>query len=1037
MSSFSWNDWFEDDEREASQALAAAGVLTAAERNVAHANPLRELDTILMNSAGGILDWSTPPEGDMRHLRKRDVKTLAAAWNQAMAHGTDGARLLIDPGLIDPGQTGRVEDHRFGQDLNSVIQALASPWMDESAGDARVGVRAVSIRSPADESFHQWNWPLRMGVQDGALGMVRDRLEVAKPIRRGQASIEPLSDQNMMDVILRGTHEESFPSPGRATGLDMFVGRPGSLSAEWLSNAARADHPIAYLSVDPQRAPARTATLTAELLDQFAHNRPLDVALFDAHRAVMARMRNFRRIDAPLLFVPGRQATHIFDEVLMTKRAQELLLKIERLPLDYRLGLPTSSSQHLGISPLAVTANDYAISLRRAIRDGQLNFNREIRGSKGLLELNQQVDTSVMRNISSDPAITVRDTLVAGAPPGLPPIDAETAATPRQPEGGRFTDVTLYRGGYVRGDEIPATDKMTDDETLLAGEQYTIEIALRRQRTGISASKEAPVVLNPRQQRETLKIYVSVNSRISSLLILEPFQTIEWAYDQDSSSALFKLTVDKPLPALWVDGAIEIRIYHNNLDLLDIVMLKLTAVSHAAIPGDPCELLWPRSGKAMPQLDPDNFVRSLSIDVQSTPAGYKFRFIACRDRGQKVELFSERSITDQDIESLLGKVRDYLTKLVVTQFASTVTVSKTTWQKTLRDLAEIGQQAWVLLFGARTQGQKGAPETIGDWIEDADLKEGTYVQITHASTLSGFVFPWTLLYPTRYEVDAKHDVDPLQFWGTKFRIEQVAEGRRNADLAQEPIKVTFGLDPEFGESAAQQKMFADFERLSANRLVVGPALQTSETLLKALSQDPASHVVYFFCHGFSPRSGAGEATDLIKSLQETVEKMPAGTPERAFCQKLIDLKSRVGQEAWIFIGSEITNSALAKEKFFYGRRPIVFLNMCHSAALLPSMTTGIVRTFLDHDAVAVIGTESPMTSVFANVFAEKFFSYLFAGTDAVDALWNARRHFVQPDMRNPLGLAYTLYGRAGAKVGNGPVVDVKMPIKAEEEKHVG
>jgi hypothetical protein len=96
--------------------------------------------------------------------------------------------------------------------------------------------------------------------------------------------------------------------------------------------------------------------------------------------------------------------------------------------------------------------------------------------------------------------------------------------------------------------------------------------------------------------------------------------------------------------------------------------------------------------------------------------------------------------------------------------------------------------------------------------------------------------------------------------------------------------------------------------------------------------------------------------------------------------------------------------------------------MCQSADLMPSMSSGLVRVFLRHNASAVVGTESPMTAVFANEFAKVVFDALFSCHDIGTALWKARRHFLTGNMRNPLGLAYTLYGRAVARLGTGAIV---------------
>jgi hypothetical protein len=86
------------------------------------------------------------------------------------------------------------------------------------------------------------------------------------------------------------------------------------------------------------------------------------------------------------------------------------------------------------------------------------------------------------------------------------------------------------------------------------------------------------------------------------------------------------------------------------------------------------------------------------------------------------------------------------------------------------------------------------------------------------------------------------------------------------------------------------------------------------------------------------------------------------------------------------------------------------------------MSSGLVRVFLDHNASAVVGTESPMTAIFASAFGETMLDFVFGGDDIGTALWKTRRRFLSDDMRNPLGLAYTLYGRATARVGMMPLI---------------
>jgi hypothetical protein len=163
--------------------------------------------------------------------------------------------------------------------------------------------------------------------------------------------------------------------------------------------------------------------------------------------------------------------------------------------------------------------------------------------------------------------------------------------------------------------------------------------------------------------------------------------------------------------------------------------------------------------------------------------------------------------------------------------------------------------------------------------------------------------------------------------------------------------------------------------------------------------------------------------DGVQLLREKIEKLDDDSPVRDALETLLTLTGKMKNEPWIFIGNaEIKESQIRDYSFFWKRRPIVFLNACQSAELVPSSTSGFVRTFLDRNASAVIGTECPMTSVFASAFAKSLFDELLSASDVGTALWKARREFLAPDLRNPLGLAYTLYGRGTARLGSEPLI---------------
>jgi hypothetical protein len=293
------------------------------------------------------------------------------------------------------------------------------------------------------------------------------------------------------------------------------------------------------------------------------------------------------------------------------------------------------------------------------------------------------------------------------------------------------------------------------------------------------------------------------------------------------------------------------------------------------------------------------------------------------------------------------------------------------------------------------------------------------VQITYSRAVRDFIFPWSILYPPTQEPG----VEPLQFWGARYRIEQVSDGPKFDRLTDEPISVLFALDKSFGNSELQRQMFDKYYLLAQDRLQITEPVSDAQTLFAELSRTPSAHIYYFFCHGFASTSIGNLRPDGIKLLKQSIEKLPEDGAERQALETLLKLTAQMGNESWMFIGgSEVKESKLKQQRFFEKRRPIVILNMCQSADLLPSMSSGLVRVFLDHNASAVVGTECPMTAVFAHAFSEKLFDFLFQGDDIGTALWKSRRYFLGADKRNPLALAYTLYGRATARLGNNPLV---------------
>jgi chaperonin GroEL len=607
------------------------------------------------------------------------------------------------------------------------------------------------------------------------------------------------------------------------------------------------------------------------------------------------------------------------------------------------------------------------------------------------------------------------------AEPAPPDLNGEPA--PPDLEAQRYTDLTIYEGHFYPID-LPAPAPPQVKAPLRAGE-YTLEVAIRQARTGIDAEKEAPrSVINPRRAKEPLRIYVLATSHSLEIVFPEPLATLTWPFDSDSDTALLRFEVGDPPPGKITQGTVELSLYDESLDLLDVVELSL-----AIAPGDldrlgnpdgpPPHLQYPERKAAPVRPDPEAPQRSLSIKVDAAPDGFRFTYLFSQENRKTVEIPVIRDIREGDLNDLLVRVRNFWTGLVITNYAGQLTVTRSTFERYLDTLRDLGLQAWSLLFGTRYADQKGASERLGELLAAMGLRIDSYVQITYTRSAGSFIFPWSILYPPAQDAA----VDPMHFWGARYRIEQVSTGPQVNRLLDEPITVLFALDSGFGNSADEEKLLRSYGGAAAGRLRVTGPVSDEATLFGELSHDSPAHLHYFYCHGYAATSTAVLRPDGVQLLRRQIEALPEESAERQALETLLGLTARMNDESWMFIGgAEIRESKLKRQPFFTRRRPIVFLNMCQSADLLPSMSSGLVRVFLDHNASAVVGTESPMTAVFAHAFAEVFLGSLFGGDDVGTALLKARRHFLGEDRRNPLGLAYTLYGRATASLGSGPVI---------------
>ncbi|WP_439660021.1 CHAT domain-containing protein [Lentzea sp. HUAS TT2] len=101
--------------------------------------------------------------------------------------------------------------------------------------------------------------------------------------------------------------------------------------------------------------------------------------------------------------------------------------------------------------------------------------------------------------------------------------------------------------------------------------------------------------------------------------------------------------------------------------------------------------------------------------------------------------------------------------------------------------------------------------------------------------------------------------------------------------------------------------------------------------------------------------------------------------------------------------------------------PLIVLNACGTSAADPESATSFPRIFLENENRAVIGTEVAMPDRMAAAFSKKFYELLLLKGEPLGIAAHEARAHLLTEFRNPLGLAYSVYGNTELRIVNGVV----------------
>lgn len=599
-------------------------------------------------------------------------------------------------------------------------------------------------------------------------------------------------------------------------------------------------------------------------------------------------------------------------------------------------------------------------------------------------------------------------------------IEREPEPKPEPPP--RYVDTTFYK----EKERIP----VKSGHTLSAQKWYQLEVAIRKKPTGITVEGERPP-LTELKQKEDITLFVTVKS--DGFEIENPVSTLVLPPRGDSKeNAYFRVRPEKETASLKELATLYVRVYYE-FNLLEVAKIQAEVVGEFEDDTySQFELKEPITCRIERHerdydIDVENTIpRKMHIDITREDNEYVFTFAFWNDVERKVEFPDVPSkLTTSVLEDVLVTLRKKLWEIVMFEtYGKELEGDEIVFSKYMKELASLGRDLWVTLFKIH-----GGPAMshVGTWLEDHPLERGSIIQISVEEGADTFVFPWSLLYFKEYpdNMDELPDLDG--FWGLRYVIEQRLPVRKyhlisrkwsTEDISIElenGIEIAFMLWP-FKQASEQKNLINSLATRFHGQIATGSPIIKPETAYNLLA-DCTSHIIYFYTHGYTRY----REVDICRfDFRTWYETLPSGSPfreDKELKRTYERLKEHeAGNIKSSYIGLRYGKLYLIKlydKKINLHNHPIVFLNMCESAQVIPSLSESFIDFFIKRGARCVIGTECSMRPVFAHYFSKEFFEALANGESVGQALLSARQKFIK--LKNPLGLAYTLFGSATAK----------------------
>ncbi|OQA54757.1 MAG: PBS lyase HEAT-like repeat protein [Euryarchaeota archaeon ADurb.Bin294] len=591
-------------------------------------------------------------------------------------------------------------------------------------------------------------------------------------------------------------------------------------------------------------------------------------------------------------------------------------------------------------------------------------------------------------------------------------VDIVLDTTPIAPDEKRHVDVAFFHDDQIT--------RVTEEQPLVEDQWYRLKIIVTPHPTGItSAENGRPAIREPDRDRDvTIMVVAEVDD--DDFNIEENVQSFILPPSGATEPAWFRIQPKKETPDRENLAEISIKLLCDFF-VIEMVTLRAEVIEMEDKPPvsklrlkPPIRLEYGELERDMPEIG-STVPRDMTVFVKKENDRYFLRFLFKNEEKNKICFPAALRFDENELERELIETRTLWKDIAMSkEYLQMLTCDDEDYWKHVRNLAERGSNLWSRLFKYDTDSSLFH---IGKWLEEHPLPNYSTIQILpeNKDTI-GFIFPWALLYDKKME----EKPDPLGFWGLRYCIEQRVIDRPSiSDNAVKPVysdklRLGFMMWNHFENSKKHIEMFQNLADTSGFIEEPSPIIDASECILQMKKAD--WDILYFYSHGHTkPRK-------TIVGLEDHLEQFirDYNTYENTDIRKTLfyDLHWALteGQFEKNKTYIELTNGKIYLDDLYKDdnlklnrTKPIVFLNMCESAQVIPNLEKSFIHIFLNRGASCVIGTECPMPSMFACPYAIHVFKGLLNGDSVGLSALKASSHFMK-EKHNPLGLAYTIYG---------------------------